>query len=143
MKNIYFLLIIGVLTAYTSCKFRTANGTNSISSNLSDSLLLEEKPSILYHGSLVFAPESNFLKDCVTKQDWWVLDETEEDIEALYRKMTERPYQEIYAEIKGYLQAPPQEGFASEYDQLLVITELIKLDDLDVDNNCTLTDDVN
>ena len=54
-----------------------------------------------------------------------------------YENIATKQYQDIYAEVKGFLEKAPDEGFADNYDKMLIITEIVKLDDLDGGNDCT------
>jgi len=133
------ILIILTLTAFImSCNQNNSVDRDKLSAS-ADNASLSTLPPVAYTGALVIGHEAQYLIDCGTKQEWWIEFETVEDeLNNQYEDIAgEKPYKPIYAEIKGYLEDVPEDGFASDYDKVLNITELVKLDDLDDGNDCT------
>jgi uncharacterized membrane protein len=77
-----------------------------------------------FRGHLVLGHEVRSFKPCGSDQESWVLDRTGGDLWAVYRKLTNQPYQPIYVEVRGLTGPAPRDGFGAEYDNQLTIMEL-------------------
>ncbi len=147
MKKLLIVLIFTGLLI--SCNQNNSADQEKLSTSVGqDAGLANSLPPVAYTGALVIGHEAQYLKDCGTKEDWWIeFDAVEEELANQYEDIAgEKAYKAIYAEVKGYLEPVPEDGFASEYAKVLNITQIVKLDDLDDGNDCTKgenTTDVN
>lgn len=86
---------------------------------------------VTFKGLYTFGHEVSTFRDCRgSKKVYWVND----SLKALrdqYKKSTDflpYPYESVYAEVKGYLSGKSNLGFASEYENVLVVTGIIKVE---------------
>lgn len=89
-----------------------------------------------YTGALVLGHEADYFVDCATKATWWVDDSVVPALRTSYRRTASQPYQEVYAMLEGYCTDRPEEGFASQYTQVLHVVRVLELDHLDGGNDC-------
>lgn len=135
----HFLILLCISLSVISCQENRNSeklGAAKAASSLVDSM---ELPSISYKGALSIGHEAEYFVDCETKENWWIeFDAVKDSLMKEYEEIAGRePFKEIYAEVRGYLEDAPKEGFASEYDKILNIVEIIHLNDLDGGNDCT------
>jgi hypothetical protein len=135
----HFLILICISLSAISCQQNSNSEKLNVAkaaSSMADSM---ELPSIFYKGILSIGHEAEYFVDCETSENWWIVfDEVEEELLKEYDDITDEvAFEEIYAEIKGYLEDAPKEGLASDYDKILNIVEIVHLDDLDGGNDCT------
>lgn len=149
MKKLILLLLSGIVLFQWSCNTASSNDNNHLelgSSNLAiDSFALQTSANSIQDvkGTLIMEPEAYAFVDCFTLEDWWIDDQSGQDLEKQYGEFRTKPYQQVYAELRGYLTDPPQDGFASEYYRVFVVEEVLKIDDLDTTNDCTKVEQVN
>lgn len=142
------LIILTITTLFISCNQGNSVDQDKMSTSVDNGVQASALPPVAYTGALVIGHESQYLKDCGTKEEWWIeFEAVDEELNNQYEDIAgDVAYKEIYAEVKGYLEAAPEDGFAADYDKVLNITEIVKLDDLDDGNDCTKaenTTDVN
>ncbi|WP_207426555.1 COG3650 family protein [Pedobacter sp. SYSU D00535] len=87
-------------------------------------------PKKTYRGMYITGNEVNIFKDCAASdQTYWVEDESGK-LQSLYKSAKANlsyDYESVYAEVKGYLRGKSRIGYAEEYDQVLVVTEVVAL----------------
>lgn len=84
----------------------------------------KEDHSLIFRGHLVLGHEVRSFKPCGKDIEYWVLDRTGGELWKVYRKLTRKPYEAMYAEVRGQLEASPSHGFGADYDPQLTVTEL-------------------
>lgn len=144
MKQLLLTLFIAGL-ALTSCNNNKTTG-EKLGANANIKPDLTEKQPVLYRGALYLGDEAQYIVACgFNQEEWWVNYEAIGD-EFLnqYEDITEKPI-EIYAEVKGFLADVPdaKDEFASDFDKVLNVTEIIIFNDLDDGNDCTKEDKIN
>lgn len=90
-----------------------------------------------YTGALVIGHEAEYFVDCSTKATWWLDYEATPDLPMQYQQIITRPYQEVYAQVEGYLAPPMGDGFEEQYEQVLRVVRVLAIDHLDGGNDCT------
>lgn len=122
-----------ILQACTSSKKNSDAG----SANTSTDTLISKTP-ITFKGLYTFGNEVNTFQECDPQKVYWVNDSLV-DMRKPYEesvKFLSYPYESVYAEVKGYLSGKSSLGYASEYENVLVITEIIKIDQKNFRTDC-------
>lgn len=70
--------------------------------------------AFMMRGMVILGHESNSIQPCGSSQQYWLTTPIS-DREAL-AQITPRGYQAMYAEVIGYLEPAPTQGFAADYD---------------------------
>ena len=144
MKQLLFTLFIAGL-ALTSCNNNKTRG-EKLGANADIKTDVTEQQPVLYKGALYLGDEAQYIVACgYNEEEWWInYEEVGDDFLNQYEDITEKPL-EIYAEVKGYFEDAPtaKDEFASDYDGVLNITEIIIFNDLDDGNDCTKADKIN
>lgn len=139
MKNLTILAICLVLLGCRSNtqtdvgKDTAAMDTLPLDGTSTDTIKTNPKstnPSELkvFKGLYVSGNEVRTFRDCAnSKAIYWLEDESKK-LASSYRKtegFLSYPYESIYVEIKGYLKGKSNMGYASEYENVLVVTDVI------------------
>lgn len=109
---------------------RTASSPADSHLARSTDTLMINKSLVLFKGLYTFGNEVNTFRDCGGNKVYWVNDSLA-NMEQAYKsasKFLSYPYESVYAEFKGYLAGRSELGYASEYENVLVVTEIIKLE---------------
>ncbi len=104
----------------------------------SDVIPIDKNP-IIFKGLYTFGNEVSSFQDCGESQKiYWVNDSI-----AILRNQYEKtnlfpsyPYESVYAEVRGYLSGKSKLGYASEYENVLVVTEIIKVEAKNFRTDC-------
>ncbi len=100
---------------------------------------VEKKTSVVFKGLYTFGNEVRTFRDCKGSQTVYWVNDSIGSLRAKYEK-TNRfpsyPYESVYAEVKGYLAGKSSEGYASEYENVLVVTEVIKVEPKNFRTEC-------
>ncbi len=135
MKKILAIaVVIGFLISCNNTQEKSSEKLGTASTNVHGATKL---PDVNYRGALSVSHEANYFVDCASNETWFVVSDDMEELANQYENIATKQYQDIYAEVKGFLEKAPDEGFADNYDKMLIITEIVKLDDLDGGNDCT------
>jgi uncharacterized membrane protein len=96
------------------------------------------KTPVTFKGLYTYGNEVNTFRHCSTQQTYWVNDSLAPLRDSYKRtlKPLAYPYESIYAELKGYLAGKSKLGYASEYENVLVVTEIIKLEAKNMRTDC-------
>jgi uncharacterized membrane protein/heat shock protein HslJ len=78
----------------------------------------------VFRGQLVLGHEVRSFTPCGKKVDYWVVDRTGGELWRIYQRLTHKPYQPIYVEVRGHLGPPPSEGFGADFVRQLSVFEL-------------------
>jgi uncharacterized membrane protein len=89
------------------------------------------KNPVILKGLYTFGHEVRSFRDCGGSQTVYWVNDSLASLRERYEK-TNRfpsyPYESVYAEVKGYLAGKSNLGYASEYENVLVVTEIIKVE---------------
>ena len=79
-----------------------------------------------YQGYYVFGHEVRTFQPCGSKNVYWVRadDTISKRLRAEHEKLTAKPYEPIYVEVKGHLTGKAVEGFAANYDGQIVVKSI-------------------
>jgi uncharacterized membrane protein len=77
-------------------------------------------------GHLVWGHESRSFIECETARAAWVINESGDELTAVYDELTAAPYQPMFVEVRGVWDEAPTEGFGADYGEALRITELLR-----------------
>ncbi|MES3016452.1 MAG: hypothetical protein V4721_01680 [Bacteroidota bacterium] len=89
-----------------------------------------ENTPVVFKGLYTFGNEVRTFQDCSgTQTVYWVNDSIGnlQDRYGKTNRFPSYPYESVYAEVKGYLSGKSKMGYASEYENVLVVTEVIKV----------------
>jgi len=93
----------------------------------------------IFKGLYTFGNEVNTFQDCGGRQKVYWVSDSMASLREPYEK-TNRfpsyPYESVYAEVKGYLTGKSNMGYASEYENMLVVTEIIKVEAKNYRTDC-------
>lgn len=84
--------------------------------------------SKIFRGLYTFGNEISIFRDCNTGKVYWVTDSTG-NINRMYaavKRYPAYPYESIYAEVRGYLNGKSKMGYASEYENELIVNDVLK-----------------
>ena len=79
-----------------------------------------------FRGHLVWGHETRSFTECDTGREGWVINESGDELVAVYEELTHGPYQPMFVEVRGEWVGSPGEGFAADYEEALRITELLR-----------------
>ena len=93
--------------------------------------------SKIFKGLYTFGNEVSIFRDCNTGKVYWVTDSTG-NINRMYaavKRYPAYPYESIYAEVRGYLNGKSKMGYASEYENELIVNDVLKTEVKNFMNN--------
>ncbi len=138
---IFFSAIIIQSCSSPEKKVETTDSTTVMDSSTAvDSVVTETKNTpVVFKGLYTFGNEVRTFRDCKGNNTlYWVVDSSA-SLQDKYEK-TNRfpsyPYESVYAEIKGYLSGKSTMGYASEYENVLVVTDIIKVEPKNFRTEC-------
>ena len=140
MKKLISAII--TLGLFISCNSNSGNPTLTDTTTQSEKdgviAVIDKRPHI-FKGLYKYNKEANTFQDCddLTKI-YWVKDSSA-TISKQYKKATKflsYPDETAYAEVKGYLIGKASTGFASDYENVLVITSVDKLEPKNYQTAC-------
>ena len=79
-----------------------------------------------FRGHLVWGHETRSFTECDTGREGWVVNESGDELVAVYEELTHSPYRPMFVEVRGEWVGSPGEGFAADYEEALRITELLR-----------------
>jgi uncharacterized membrane protein len=97
------------------------------------------KTPVVFKGLYTFGHEVRTFRDCSGRQTvYWVNDSIASMREKYENtnRFPSYPYESVYAEVKGYLSGKSNLGYASEYENVLVVTEIIKVEPKNFRTEC-------
>ncbi|MGD9075169.1 MAG: META domain-containing protein [Desulfobacteraceae bacterium] len=77
-----------------------------------------------FRGHLTLGHEVRSFIPCEKEVDYWVVDRTGGELWKVYQRLTHKPYQPVYVEVRGHLEPPPADGFGADYARQLTVFEL-------------------
>ena len=129
------------MVLFLACNSRKASEeqTDSTQASLADSVPAPvDTTPVSFTGMYTLGNEVNTFRDCRSQVTYWVNDSLasmRKPYEETTRHLT-YPYESIYAEVNGYLAGPSTLGYASEYDNVLVVTEVVKTEAKNLRTEC-------
>lgn len=130
MRNYPLMLIAALIMQACNPAGDQSNSSVSTEISVTDSIIPDKTPRI-YKGMYVFGHEVRTFQDCNdTQKTYWVVDSLSQ-MQKAYEENTKflsYPYESVYAEVKGYLAGKSQMGFAADYENVLIVTEFIKIE---------------
>lgn len=128
-QYILVLLIIFIFQACTSPEKHAAKTDSTNVVERTDAQV--DTASSLFKGLYTFGNEVNTFQACgAPGKVYWVNDSLT-SLRGPYEK-TNRfpsyPYESVYAEVRGYLAGKSKLGYASEYENVLVVTDIVKVE---------------
>jgi uncharacterized membrane protein len=129
-KFVYTFFIAILFYSCTSSKTADQQGDSASSTVSQQPAQVPDKTPVIFKGMYTFGNEVNTFRDCSNQQTYWVNDSLG-NLQKLYGKALQPlsyPYESVYAELKGYLAGKSTLGYASEYENVLVVTDIIKLE---------------
>jgi uncharacterized membrane protein len=85
-----------------------------------------EKRVARFRGHLVWGHESRSFTQCDSGREGWVINESGDELAAVYEELTNAPYQPMFVEVRGEWVGAPAEGIGSGFEEALRITELLR-----------------
>ncbi|CAH0527377.1 COG3650 family protein [Vibrio hippocampi] len=79
-------------------------------------------PSFVLRGQAVIGHEVQTIQPCGSQHQYWL--QLPADIKPLAAALTTSPYQPMYAEVIGHLEAPSHRGFDSDYTARFVVEQI-------------------
>lgn len=98
--------------------YKSATSTNA-NLSLPDSVIHR---NIVFRGKLITGNEGSSLIPCGTREQYTLA--LSPQMEKTLAQQTQYPYQELYGELIGYLEAPSQTGFNADYQAQLVVKQI-------------------
>ena len=97
------------------------------------------KTPVIFKGLYTFGHEVRTFRDCSGRQTvYWVNDSIAglRDKYENTNRFPSYPYESVYAEVRGYLSGKSSLDYASEYENVLVVTEVIKVEAKNFRTDC-------
>ncbi|MEJ7692889.1 hypothetical protein [Daejeonella sp.] len=136
MRTYALILFTAIIIQSCSSPQKRADTSDSISVTdsaiaVDSTIAVIEKTPVVFKGLYTFGNEVRTLRDCSGSQTVYWVNDSIASLRDKYEK-TNRfpsyPYESVYAEVRGYLSGKSRLGYASEYENVLVVTEIIKLE---------------
>ena len=135
----YYVLIFFSAIIFQACSNpeKQTETSDSTATRVSEEVSVDTT-STLFKGFYIYGNEVSTFQDCGTRKTYWVNDSIV-SLRTSYDK-TNRfpayPYESVYAEVKGYLSGKSKLGYASEYDNVLVVTDIVKVEAKNFRTDC-------
>jgi uncharacterized membrane protein len=85
-----------------------------------------EEQAARFRGHLVWGHESRSFTECEGGREGWVIDDSGDELAAVYDELTNDPYQPMFVEVRGAWVGAPADGFGAGFEEALRITELLR-----------------
>ncbi len=95
--------------------------------------------SSIFKGLYTFGNEVNTFNDCNGREKWYWVNDSIVSLRERYEKTSRfpsYPYESVYAEVRGYLTGRSKLGYAAEYENVLVVTDIIKVESKNFRTEC-------
>ena len=131
MRNIIYACLIAIL--FYSCNSPKNADQQADSASLKSQPEISQpvnKTPVEFKGIYTLGNEVNTFMDCSNQHTYWVNDSLAPLNKPYQKTLQPLPYpnESVYAEVKGYLAGKSNLGYASEYENVLVVTDIIKLE---------------
>ena len=135
--KLYVTVLAAVFIIACNSPANRVSKTDSVGVLVSDSAASEKSVRVL-KGLYTFGNEVNTFQDCSNKKVYWVNDSLA-SLRDQYEKINRfpsYPYESVYAEVKGYLSGKSKMRYASDYENVLVVTDIIKIEAKNFKTDC-------
>jgi|GEM_PF-769934 len=91
-----------------------------------------------FKGLYISGDEISTFRDCNTGKTYWLEDESK-NLNKIYQKtksILSYPYESIYVEVKGYLKGKSAIGYAEEFENVLMTTEVVAAKQKSFNTDC-------
>jgi uncharacterized membrane protein len=85
-----------------------------------------EEQTARFSGYLVWGHESRSFTECDSGREGWVINESGDELAAVYEELANAPYQPMFVEVRGEWVGAPAGGFGAGFEEALRITELLR-----------------
>lgn len=129
MKSFHFLFLACAMLASCNSSGPSNKSADSDSVSRKATRTVIDKKPVIFRGLYISGNEVNTFQDCNSRLTYWVTDSA--GMQQAYRKALPPlpyPYESVYAEVKGYLAGKSDQGYASEYPNVLVVTSISKIE---------------
>lgn len=130
MTRTYWLLLFtfGMLaTCQRKVKFNPPPDEVKVDSGI---VLIDTASNIRsFKGMYIHGNEVSTFRDCTTGKVYWLTDSTGRMVK-LYENATKTlayPYESVYAEVQGHLRGKSETGYASEFENELIVKDIIRV----------------
>ncbi len=79
-----------------------------------------------FRGHLVWGHESRSFTECEGEREGWVINDSGDELAAVYDELTNAAYQPMFVEVRGEWVGAPAGGFGAGFEEALRITELLR-----------------
>ena len=138
MRNYILLFITGLFLQACNSSENNNHADDSAASKIRVDTHINKTP-LSFKGLYTFGHEVNTFQDCMADQKVYWVNDSLADMRKPYEdanKFMTYPYESVYAEVKGYLSGKSRMGYASEYENVLVVTEITKLESKTFRTDC-------
>ncbi len=125
----YLLLLIGALFLSACNSNQQQNLTTDSLDTLNTIAVIDRTPKT-FKGLFVINPEGNTFQDCDNQHIYWITDSTSQLRTKYEDAIKPLPYskERAYAEVTGYLDGKAKSGMATDYDNVLVVTKIDRIE---------------
>lgn len=144
MRSYFLIFIAAIIIQSCSSPQKQPETTGSITitdtlAAVDSNVAIIEKNPVVFKGLYTFGNEVRTFRDCRGGQAVYWVNDSLASLRDRYEK-TNRfpsyPYESVYAEVKGYLSGKSNMGYASEYENVLVVTEVVKVEPKNFRTEC-------
>ena len=107
-----------------------ADGTITDTADITPQSVQKAGEVKIFKGLYSFGNEVSTFRECENPSKLYWLEDKSKKLSSAYKKATEflsYPYESVYIEVKGYLKGKSNIGYAEEYENVLIVTDLISL----------------
>lgn len=130
MRSYFLLFFTALVIQACSSPDKQIESTDSATTVVNNKTHIDTT-SVIYKGLYTFGNEVNRFQDCSGRENVYWVNDSLVSLREHYEKTSRfpsYPHESVYAEVKGYLSGKSQVGYASEYENVLVVTDIIKLE---------------
>ena len=120
--SLLLLLLVSILPACSSTPTSSQAINNKGLIQLSAKGAPLEAPSFMLRGTLTLGKETKSFKPCGSNQQYWI--DIDKDTYNKAVALTASPYQPLYAELIGHIEASSPQGFESGYSAIFVVSNI-------------------
>lgn len=117
----------------------TQTGSSHPPETVQSSDAQEPRQSRIFRGLYISRNEVSTFRDCTNPESVYWLEDESKKLAPAYKKTTgylAYPYESIYVEVKGYLKGKSNTGYAEEYQNVLIVTDLITSKQKSISSDC-------
>jgi uncharacterized membrane protein len=127
-----YIPIILALFIFQACTSPEKRVEKADSSKIVEHLPIPaDTTSSLFKGLYTFGNEVRTFQDCSGGGKIYWVNDSMASLSQRYEdtnRFPSYPYESVYVEVKGYLSGKSQMGYASEYENVLIVTDIVKVE---------------